>query len=390
MKRIVFINSHPIQYFVPLYRQIAQTEADSLDLTVLYLTDETVNGYHDRQFGAHVAWDLPMLEGYRHKFLQNHSWKPSLYNGFFGLINWGLIGELRRMPKSIVISHGWAYASNLIALLAARLFGHTVCLRGDNPISHEAFKHPASRFRRNLFLRFVVFPLTHALLPVGRQNRQLYASLGVPERAMISVPHAVDNARFQQQCAALRGPDVPEPFLFTGRRVILYVGKLIDKKRPFDLLNAYRQLAATYPDVALMFVGDGPLRDSLEAAVRADAVANVCITGFVNQGEIARYYAGAAVFVMCSGPGETWGLAVNEAMNFALPIVVSDLTGCADDLVEPGVNGYVFPTGNVPALASAIARCLDGHVSGQASLDRIRAYSYEAMIQGLKTSPVRP
>lgn len=389
MQRIVFINSHPIQYFVPLYQQITR-EQPTIDLTVLYLTTETVHGYQDRQFGTEVNWGLPLLEGYRYRFLMNHSPKPSLYHGFFGLINWGLVGELRRMPKSIVVSHGWAYASNLIALMAAKAFGHTVCLRGDNPLKLEAFKTPWKRRLRNLFLRVGVFSVTDYVLPVGRQNRQLFASFGIADHRMISVPHAVDNQRFRHEHRRLQ-KEPGRGALTTGlngKRIVLYVGKLIDKKRPMDLLRAYEQLTATHTDLALVFVGDGALRAVIKAYAQAYRLADVHITGFVNQRDIARYYALAHVFVMCSGPGETWGLAVNEAMNFGLPIVASDLVGCADDLVELGVNGYTYPAGDITALAKTIRRCLDGAVSGQASLERVQAYSYEAIIDGLKAIPV--
>lgn len=391
MQRIVFINSHPIQYFVPLYQQMTREEKE-IDLTVFYLTDETIQGYRDRQFGTDVTWDIPLLEGYRYKFFKNYSWKPSLYNGFFGLFNWGLISELRRMPTSIVISHGWAYSSNIIALLAARAFGHTVCLRGDNPLSHELFKRPVKRFLRNLFLRAVVFPSIDKFLPVGYQNHQLYRSFGIPESDLIFVPHAVDNSRFQQQALALSSErqHLTKSIGLSGKRIILYVGKLIDKKRPLDLLMAYQQLRIHHADTALVFVGDGHLRSQLEAEITARAIPNVVITGFVNQSQIARYYAMADVFVMCSQQGETWGLSVNEAMNFGLPIIASDLTGCADDLIESGVNGYVFPTGNIDKLHQAISHCLAGQVNGQASLDRLHAYSYGAIIQGLKSILVTP
>lgn len=387
---LVFINSHPIQYFVPLYQQIAGQETGRINLTVLYLSDETITGYTDKQFGTTVQWDIPMLSGYTARFVTNNSWKPSLYNGFFGLLNWGLIGELRRMPRSVVVSHGWACASNLIALWAAKAFGHTVCVRGDNPHSHERYKTGWRRAVRRVFLNVCVFSVTDAFLYVGKQNRQLYKSFGVPDSRLVFVPHAVDNARFRQQHRMLTtGRDALRRQMgFRAEKIILYVGKLIPKKRPLDLLLAYAHLRLQRSDLALVYVGEGELRPAIERYCAGQGTGHVYITGFVNQTDIARYYALADVFVMCSGVGETWGLAVNEAMNFDLPVVVSDLTGCADDLVEPGRNGYVVPTGDIDALAKAIDECLAGSVSGRASGERVARYSYDAMIAGLKQIPV--
>ena len=75
---IIFINSHPIQYFAPLYQHLAKDP--SFKVQVIYLTDETVNGYLDEQFGVDVTWDIPLLKGYEFVFLKNYSWKPSMKN----------------------------------------------------------------------------------------------------------------------------------------------------------------------------------------------------------------------------------------------------------------------------------------------------------------------
>lgn len=391
VRTLVFINSHPIQYFGPLYERITREETARFDLRVLYLSDETIRGYEDREFGRRVAWDVPLLDGYAHRFVPNNARRPALYNGFFGLLNWGLVGELRRLPKgSIVVSHGWAYASNVLGLWAARACGHTVCLRGDNPHSHERFKPGWKRAVRWLFLKLLVFSVTDYWLYVGEQNRRLYKSLGVPDHRLIFVPHAVDNDRFRAQAAEygpLRAPAKAKLGL-TGRRVILYVGKLIPKKRPMDLLLAYDILRRRMPDLALVYVGDGPLRAVLEDYISRQQLTDVRITGFVNQTDMGRYYALGDVLAMVSGAGETWGLAVNEAMNFALPLVLSDLTGCADDLVRPGRNGLVFPTGDVGALADALQTVLESEtIRGRASAERVRAYSYDTLIAGLNTIP---
>ena len=105
--------------------------------------------------------------------------------------------------------------------------------------------------------------------------------------------------------------------------------------------------------------------------------------------QIQRYYAIADLFVICSGVGETWGLVTNEAMNFGLPIVASDLTGCSDDLVEEGKNGFVFRYGDTSDLAkkiSAVAAMPESDRArfGTRSLEIIDRYSYQTIITGLQ------
>src|SRR3990172_7079616 len=82
----------------------------------------------------------------------------------------------------------------------------------------------------------------------------------------------------------------------------------------------------------------------------------VRIAGFLNQSELPAAYAAADVFVLPSAFHETWGLVVNEAMNFDLPVVVSDKVGCGADLIEPGRNGFIVPHDDTAQLAEAIGR----------------------------------
>jgi glycosyltransferase involved in cell wall biosynthesis len=138
----------------------------------------------------------------------------------------------------------------------------------------------------------------------------------------------------------------------------------------------------------LIMVGEGKLRPEMERYIASKELNNIILTGFVNQSEIAKYYSIADLFVMCSGSGETWGLSVNEAMCFSLPVIVSETTGCSVDLVENGINGFTFEEGNIPALAKAIKRILDNKELredfGRTSQIIIRNYSNQHIVNNLK------
>ena len=83
--------------------------------------------------------------------------------------------------------------------------------------------------------------------------------------------------------------------------------------------------------------------------------------------------------------GETWGLVVNEAMNFGLPVLVSDMVGCKDDLVEENGNGFVFQTGDLKDLSYKIGTLVENYspetTMGIESLKIIKNYSYEKNYQ---------
>lgn len=384
---VVFLNSHPIQYFAPLYQYLQQQP--ELDCTALYCSTHGLQGERDEQFGVAVQWDVPILEGYPSVFLQNYSFRPSI-NRFWGLLNLGVIPYLYRQPRSVVIVHGWNYATHCLTLVAARLLGHVVCLRAETPANQELLRSARVRYLRKLFFKLFLNPLVDFFLPIGQQNRQFYQLYGVSERKLLPLPYTVDNKRFQQeaqQCRGLRASLCAEWGLDPQRRIFLLVGKYISKKRPLDLLLAYARMAKRQ-QAALILVGEGELRSDLEALIAREKLEQVLLTGFVNQGQISRYYAVADVLVMCSESGETWGLAVNEAMNFGLPIILSDMVGCSDDLVVPGLNGWVYKCGDIIGLT----KCMEEFLSlkketqiemGEASKAIINNYSFEVIKQQL-------
>ena len=88
------------------------------------------------------------------------------------------------------------------------------------------------------------------------------------------------------------------------------------------------------------------------------------------------------------GWDETWGLVVNEALNFALPVIVSDKVGSAEDLVRSGWNGFVVPHADVGALARALGLLVSEPPAVRAELgargrDLVEAYSVERCANGI-------
>lgn len=379
-RNIIFINSHPIQYFAPLYRFLND---QGLSTTCWYCSDENVQGHLDRQFGIRVEWDIPILEGYPHRFFRNYSWKPSLYNGFFGLINTGMIRSLFREPKSIVVVHGWAYLTHVLVLIFARIAGHTVCIRGENPLNQELLKSRWILMAKRILLQGFLFRFVHHFLYIGYQNKAFYHYYGVQEGKLIFTPYAVDNERFQkaaEKLIPLKKQIRAQLSLPINSKIILFTAKFIKKKRPFDLLKAYEMLELN--DKCLVMVGDGELRNQMEQYVRERNISSVFLTGFVNQSEIVKYYTIADVFVMCSGVGETWGLSVNEAMNFALPVVVSDISGCSADLAG-GKSGFIFTTGDIKDLEDKIK--LAFQMKSNLNHRYLKDYSYNSIAGALQS-----
>lgn len=184
---------------------------------------------------------------------------------------------------------------------------------------------------------------------------------------------ALDNEFFQRQRAALlpQRKEVRHQLgLPSEAVVILYAGRLAPEKRLPDLLTAFHRVAD--PRLWLLLVGDGRSRKALEEQAAALSLKRVLFLGRQGQEGLSRCYVAADIFVLAS-EREAWGLSINEAMNFALPVVVSDVVGAGPDLVEPGGNGLVFPAGEVGALT----HCLRFLVADPAFRARMGARSLE-------------
>jgi glycosyltransferase involved in cell wall biosynthesis len=216
-------------------------------------------------------------------------------------------------------------------------------------------KSAANRFIKKIFLQLFLFRFARFLLYIGQQNKRFYEYYGVPSRKLAFAPYAVDNERFQAAAASTSRDEVrSKNKIPRDAFVILFVAKLIEKKRPMDLLKAFALLQIK--NKCLVMVGEGELRNEIETYIRDNNPGNVILPGFKNQSEIPSWYKSADVFVLCSGVGETWGLSVNEAMNFDLPVVVSRTSGCSGDLVGRE-SGATFETASIAGLAAAITEC---------------------------------
>lgn len=349
--RVLIVNSHPIQYFVPLYRSI---QAAGANVTVLYCSKHGLEGETDKEFGVSVKWDIPILEGYTPVFFKNHSFKSSVY-GFLGLINFGLIPYLFKAPKSVLIIYGWGYFSYWLVIIFGKLAGHTVCVRGDTNNISEG-QRTGLRFRlRKFVLSKILFRMVDYCLYIGNENKQFYQSNEVPENKLGFSPFSVDNKRFREFAKKWENnlDELKKTLgLPLNKRIILFSGKFISIKRPLDLLKAFHQCRYK-DDAVLVFMGEGNLRKDMEAYIQKNNLDNVFLTGFVNQSKVSEYYAVSSILAMCSEK-DAWGLSVNEAMNFSMPIILSDTVGSASDLVAEGKNGYIYPSGDVSALAEKI------------------------------------
>ena len=388
--RLAYVVSHPIQYQVPLLRRIAQDAG--IELTVFFGSDFSVKSYRDEGFGVEVKWDVPLLEGYRHEFLP--ALRDTGTEGTFTPISRGLTARLRgregRPAFDVVWVHGYATVNQMHAILAAKSLGIPVLVRAESWLGDRPRGGAKLAAKKTFFagLRHLI----DAVLVTGTPNRAYWNHYLGEDFPMFQMPYAVDNRWFQErsaEAAARQGELREELGLAPGQPVILFASKLQARKRCADLIAAYARLLAAMeqePFPALVIVGDGEERAALEAQAAATNFPGFRFQGFRNQSELPRFFDLATVFVLPSRH-EPWGLIVNEVMNAGRAVIVSDEVGSNFDLVTDGVEGCVFPAGDVDKLAKALRRVLatPGRAAemGLRARERIEQWSFEQDLQGL-------
>jgi glycosyltransferase involved in cell wall biosynthesis len=387
--RVAFVNTHPIQYFAPLYAYLNRTGVFAI--TALYLSDFSVRGSHDAAFGQPVKWDVDLLSGYDVRFVKGADLREEP-KGFFSMIAPQIWREVCRGGFDALVVHGHTPAATLIAVAAARWAGLPVFARGETHLG----------LRRSLLKRFVRKPLMSAfyrsvsgVLAIGSANAAFYRAMGVPEDRIFCMPYTVDNARFvcdsqlsDERCTKVR----TELGVADAEPIVLYAAKLQARKRPDDLLRAAVLLKDRGVGFHVVMVGSGEMTAELINLATRLGLENVHFHGFANQSVLPQIYGAADVFVLPS-ENEPWGLAVNEAMCAGLPIVASAEVGCVADLVRAGVNGQTFVAGDAEDLANALHPILvDREIRKRmsaASRTIISRWSYAECAAGLQAALAR-
>lgn len=338
--RVVFIISHPIQYYVPILTGLV--ERGNIDLKVFYTWGEQSINKFDPGFNRVVEWDVPLLEGYSYEFLNNTAQDPGTHH-FNGIVNPDIIQRIEEYNPDKIVVFGWSFKSHLAVL---KYFKGKVPIyfRGD---SHLLTKQSlVKRLIRKLYLnriyRNVDFPIA-----VGTNNKEYYKWVGIKEKNIFFAPHAINESRFVVYTDELKHKvadfkselKIPEQHI-----VFLYTGKFEYRKNLQTLIQA--KLNLKDQQCTLLMVGNGPDEEMLKNMASTDP--NIRFVGFMNQSQMPMIYRSADVFVLPS-VSETWGLGINEAMNCGLAIIASDKVGSAVDLITN--NGYIFEAGNSDMLS---------------------------------------
>lgn len=185
-----------------------------------------------------------------------------------------------------------------------------------------------------------------------------------------------------REIAGGHGESRPLPRLSadTSRAVIGVVARLVPEKGVQYVLDCLPKVVAAVPDARLLIIGDGPLRDSLEARARVTGVEErVVFAGSVD----ARPLLPAISVLAVPSPTEGTPLAMLEAMAAGIPVVATAVGGIPDHLHQ-GVEGLLVAPADATAMGAALIRLLwngdEARRMGEAGRQRVAQSSHEVMV----------
>lgn len=376
--RLAIVSSHPIQYYAPLFRELAKR----VDLHVFFAHDATPADQSRAGFGTAFRWDVDLTSGYAHTFLRNVSRSPGT-DHFDGCDAPDIFEHLGGSGFEAVLITGWHLKVYIQALFAAKRLGLPVLVRGDSQL-----QTPRSRLTRAI--KDVVYPpflrLFDAALYVGNRSREYYDHYHFPQNRLFFSPHCIDNDWFAERATADSRRALREKHRISPEtHLMIFAGKLVPFKRPLDVVDAAGICRRRGRNVEVLVAGAGELKESILARGMERAVP-IHYLGFCNQSEMPGAYAASDVLVLPSTGQETWGLVVNEALACGRPAITSDACGCAPDLSARSGAGRVYPCGDVEALALEIEHAIESPPTPEAIRQISQKYSLGASADGIQSA----
>lgn len=284
----------------------------------------------------------------------------------FGMPFWGLRGlikEIRiRRPAAVIVEGTPRILTNFRVPAAARSIGGVSLLwtKGHTEVNTpKGILVDIARFR---FAK-----LFDGVICYGEEGQRDLQRIGIPKQRITVARNTIDTERIFSEInhRDARALELKREHGLAGRKLVLYCSTMYPKKRHLDLIDAWPSVRAAHSDSTLIFVGGGPMLESVKARAATLGGDDIRILGRVPEGEDYRWIGASDVSVMCGG----LGLAIQQALAFGRPVVVADEQGVDGEVVRHGETGWRYPRGDINALADTINAVL-ANPEGSAAVAR--------------------
>jgi glycosyltransferase involved in cell wall biosynthesis len=348
--RLALLTEIPAPYRIPLFNALSER----VELRVFFLSRrDPRRGFYEAH-SDEWRFDHRVLGG------------PEVRRGGrWFVLSRGVVRALRRFRPDVVAVGGWNQPAFWLALAYCRARRIPLLVWIESTLGDARSEARPLALARRAMVRGAA----GAFVP-GRASAEYAGSLGV--RSIGLAPNAIDAAIFEQAAIDRSG---------RAGCTFLYAGRLDPEKGLDTLLAAFRDVPGE-----LALVGGG----SEEERLRKLAPERVRFEGPKDRDELVRYYAEADVFVLPSR-SEPWGMVLNEAAAAGLPLVATEQSGAAQDLIDE--NGFVVPADDVAALRDALRTLADDPELrtrfGARSRELVRRFTPEAWAEGVANAADR-
>lgn len=380
-KTVYYFAKHPVQYHIGLYRELEKL--DSINFKVIFQDNIGIKPTYVKEWQKEIKWDIDPLGGYSHVFMHNYALNP--HGGYFSRVNFSIFKYIFKDRPDVIILNSYSTLSDWILMFCCILSSTKIIFRGEATLRGN---ENTGGFKVNLKKFFVKnwLKLCNAIMYSCSGNYDYWRYHDVSEDKLFPIPCSVDNHFFRmhaelflpQKTNIKKDLGIPLDDL-----VILFSAKITQRKRPMDLLKAIEKI--NHDKITVLFVGDGPQYDEVKSF--ANKFNFRCIfTGFVNQLEISKYYSISDVNVIISDYDPS-PKALNESMNFSLPILATNVIGTANDLVKEGKNGFLVDVGDIGSIANRIEFFNNNREKakrmGERSLNYVSKWNFSEDVKGI-------
>ncbi len=369
-KKLAIVVSHPIQYYASLFREVAK----EIPLVVFYGDNPSSDNVGKSGFGIPIKWDIDMFSDYNYEFYNNINEKNSDLTTYNSVAVKDIEEHFKKHQITHCIIFGWYLKYYIQALKYCNKNKICVAVRGDSQINPNGSK--LKHFIKKLSYPFLLKKY-NSLFYVGIHNKEYLLTYGAKEKQLIFSPHAVDQNFWTPKVQKEKNQD---------KIIFLWVGKFINIKRPLDMVEAFNNVSQNHNNIELWMVGSGNLFNRVEAKSKTNK--KIQLLGFKNQSELKEVYSKADCLVLTS-ESESWGLVVNEAFCFNIPVILSDTCGCSSDLIIENETGYIYKKGSISELSKKMIHFIKDFKSSKnfnsAISEKNKIYSYSEIVQSFKT-----
>ena len=353
--KILYITNIPSPYRIDFYNKLSE----SAELTVLFEAR--------RAKGITFNWNDD-LSKFTSIFLKDGDIEEKK-------IDWKILKYIKKRKYDLFVATNYSYHTELIAYLKMIFRRIPFVLEIDGVVAQE------ENFIKRSFKKFLLTKPRAYFSPsknsddilskygCKRENIYRYPFTSLGEKDVLKSPLSDEEKRAYK--AKIGIPD---------NKTVLYVGRFIELKMIDILLKSMEGWAEKHTLVLVGGTADSEYMQQFKAYISD----NVYITGFKTKEELFDYYGAADIFVLPTR-SDVWGLVINEAMAFGLPVISTDKCGAALELIENGYNGYIVPVGDTEALAKSINDIFADEAGlaeyGKNSLKKIKAHTIEEMVR---------